>query len=407
MESRFTHDQATSSDEKRPDDSSLPPPGFLTLESLVAEDAYQFIDDRNPVYKGLAPDPMPISLNQLDDQPSFRAFQLNASSVAVAHHDDPISSDSQSHFSKQLFVDPMYDSLYSSVERDPPPPKGNYLEPLHHVYCAANANPLEVHGASFKSLVAQGVDCVPNESKLVFKVRVYTLPERKYCLEFQRRSGNSMRFCHIYRTCLGDLVTMGLLCDDALSSVSPLPPLMSSRVAPFDSSKAADAVTSLRQMASSTYVDVVCEAVRALSDSSLQVILLQGGILEIFIKGMQSDSEDLRRCGVTGCANLVINQANACRELVRVGCVRRILETIQTEGADGGAKNYTPQLVREMARLLVNIRQELGREMLTASVSNEAQLAHEKMCHSNDAIVRQHADMLSDILRGSIDTQVH
>jgi len=413
--SRFNPNQATSSDEKRDDDSSLPPPGFLTLESLVADDtqSYQFVDDRYPVYKGLAD---PVSLNQLEEPAICRAVGHDPSGPVVYAHNQTFDP-SEPCFSKQLFVQPMLESLSfsSSVDvRDPPPPKGNYLEPLHHVHCAPGVNPLEVHAASFKNLMEQGVDCVPNEakfkivcsayhegSKLVFKVRVYTLAERKYCLEFQRRSGNSMLFCQIYRVCLGELFNRHLLAADSVPSVAPLPPLAVSRVAPFDSSKAAEAVTSLRQMASSSYVDVVCEGVRALSelaaDSSLQVVLLKADVLEIFVRGMQSDSEDLRRCGVTGCANLVAKQAGACRQLVQMGCVQRILETIQAEGADGRAKNYTPQLVREMARLLVNIHTELGREMV-ASVPHEAREAHKKMCLSSDAVVRQHADVLSNVL---------
>jgi hypothetical protein len=403
-------------DEKREDSGpslpatldSSPPPVYKSVDFFSMTQLEPESFTRGVIGTGFdlsqAP-PYPFSKNLLD-QPHHHQHQ----------HDG---------FSKELFVTPMLEvlpSAASSDRPDPPAPKGGYLEPLHHVLCSEGADPTHLLLNCLDCLRAQGVDCVAKDakfkidcsayyegSKLTFKVRVYSLPKPKYCLEFQRRSGNSMRFSQIYRASLLHLDSRRLLAEEAISCLPPSAPVPVAAPS-FDTAKAADAVDSLRQMASSSYIDVGFEAVRALSelasDPSLQPTLLAGGILEVFIQGVRSESEDLRRCAVTGCANLADRHAPACRELVRGGCVRLILETIKNHGADGQPKDYTPQLVREMARLLVNVRKELGRDMIV-SAQSEAVQAHEKMCHSSDAIVRQHADMLSDILRGPFDTPVH
>jgi hypothetical protein len=408
---------STASDEKREDSGpSLPatldpsPPVYKSVDFQAMD---QFEHDQ--LTRGV------VGVESTFD-PSYATpypFSKNLLDQPHSHHQHT------SVFSKETFADQILQVLPSastSERPEPPAPKGGYLEPLHHVLLAANADPTHSFIHCLDSLREQGVDCVSKDAKfkidccayhegakLTFKVRVYSLPKPKYCMEFQRRSGNSMRFSQIYRACLLHLDSRRLLAEEAMSCLPPAPPVPAAAVS-FDTAKAADAVDSLRQMASSSYIDVVCEAVRALSelasDPSLQPTLLAGGILEVFIEGVRSESEDLRRCAVTGCANLADRHAAACRELVRVGCVRLILETIKNHGADGQPKDYTPQLVREMARLLVNVRKELGRDML-ASAQTEALQAHEKMCHSSDAIVRQHADMLSDILRGPFDTAVH
>jgi len=385
------------------------------------------------------------------------SFLMSATmSLSMLGYQQPAAS---THLEEQL-IQPRLESLSlnspSSLQQDacfdlePPAPKGGFVEEGSSLALSPHCKPRDVFLAVMCFLREKNLDCVPKEEKFklccatyvghektFFKCRIFALPVKRYLLEFQRRSGNAVLFYDLFRETARFLQQQHMLADDAVVpspppgsplSVQPLPlslrddalapPSLTAPPSPvaspadLDPSKAKGAVRSLCEMGKSPYRDVRRQALRSLasfsSDTGLQKVLREEGAFDIFVAALSAECEDANRCAISGLANLAKSQEISCRQLVQQGCVRHLLSTVRQKGGNGGTKGFTPQVVREIARLLVNVREKLGREILprcdkvdaqAECVAEAREALHSLMC-SSDPVVRQHADTLHDVLGG-------
>jgi len=318
---------------------------------------------------------------------------------------------------KGLYVNSTFEAAFRApVEEsmEPPSPKGGYLEPYYH--CFALARPQDVLEAVSGNLRDQAVDVEPRpqkfklvcagyhgSGKISFKVRMYRVKPApgspvadggvdgtgsRYVLEFQRRSGDCIRFSEIYRAAIAALNARGYVRVNIPSS--PKSHLSSSVNTQLEVSKLPDTVRFLVQMAKSEYCDVMSEGIRTLcdlsADSAAQPVLIAEGVFDLFLTNSDNEMEDVHRCSVTGLANLATKREPQCKSLVSHGCVRSLIRSMKDQSS-------TPQIVRETARLLVSISEQVGRDMILTDEAEAAKALQDLMC-SPDPVVRQHADNL-------------
>lgn len=262
----------------------------------------------------------------------------------------------------------------------PPLAIGSYLEPYYHFYssldgpaimrelaealaaCSAGDTIIDTEKFDSKYKIkcvmysSGGSVCVP------FNVRIFSLEDDdRLAVEFQRRSGDSVRFCSLYRKCLQMLQRKGVT-DSTVSgspaSLSPMrsPEPMTGPADPQAGEHAAQTIKCLLQMMASDCVDVQTQAAGALADLSTDVQMLeamiQGGVIEAFVNASRSENCDVHRCAMTGLAHLSANDAAAVK-LCQLGGV--------AVAAKLCSQTKTAHVERESVRLIHNVVQNVGR----------------------------------------------
>jgi len=340
--------------------------------------------------------------------------------------------DSQPHAKKGL-VDNFSSLALSSTlpsadeQTEPPSPKGGYLEPYYHNFTVAK--PQDVLQATETSLRDNScdVESKPHKFKLVcatyqgsgkisFKVRIYRVKATpgvptefgsgvdgvgtRYCIEFQRRSGDCVRFSEIYRAAMSALSSRGFVRVNI--PPSPKSPFAPSVPTELEVSKLGDTVKFLVQMASSEYCDVMVEGMRTLcdlsSDASAKQTLIAEGVFDLFLSNCGNELEDVNRCSLTGLANLAESRPQQCSDLVSKGTVRSLIRNIKDKSCP------TPQIVRETTRLLVHVSEQVGRDMIQTGAAEDAQRALQELMCSSDPVVRHHADQLQQFVGADDDS---
>lgn len=315
----------------------------------------------------------------------------------------------------------------SDDQIEPPSPKGGYLEPYYHTFTVAR--PHDVLQATETTLRDNScdVESKPHKFKLVcatyqgsgkisFKVRIYRVKATpgvpnefgsgvdgvgtRYCIEFQRRSGDCVRFSEIYRAAMSALNNRGFV--HVTIPPSPKSPFAPSIPAELEVSKLGDTVKFLVQMASSEYCDVMVEGMRTLcdlsSDSSAKQTLIAEGVFDLFLSNCGNEVEDVNRCSLTGLANLAEDRPQQCTDLVSKGTVRSLIRNIKDKTCP------TPQIVRETARLLVHVSEQVGRDMIQSGAVEDAHRALNELMCSSDPVVRNHADQLKQFVGADDDS---
>lgn len=387
------------------------PKSLLALQPL--HDSWNQSSDYQPVF-----DPSVTLHRSLEVEqyaPQFLSHQMGDLSLHSGDPDEMLASYGHSSDPQEQSIAnqiPSADAFEPVVHEDwiPPCPKGDYVEPLHHVYCSSNVSPRMVYLSSFDALVEQRVDCIPQghkfkiacesfceDAKVVFRVRVYSLRDGKFCLEFQRRAGDAFHFHSLYHNCLRKLASENLIVLERA-----LPPVFApEQPVRFDPSRAPETLDLLRQMISSPFVDVSCEGLRSLCQfarqSQMHEPLFEAGVLAIFVDGLRSPNEEYRRLATAGCANLIFHHGDACRRVLESGSVDLLVDTIAQRGANGGCAEHSLQLVREMSRVLLHIAEELGSELISGVKTNAAQ-ALRQLEQSRDFVLRSDASRLRDLV---------
>jgi hypothetical protein len=360
-------------------------------------------------------------------QPSLASLALQDDayrSVQVASRPQ-LSMRLESDFNPSMYVGKQADTSSSIdvaiqeevvvfTDDEPPHPKFGYIEMHNHV--RSDQKPSFILENAYAALKRLGVDCSVQAqkfkisadayragAKLSFVVRLYTHDEScpnprkakgKYILEMQRRSGDSVYFADLYRSLVTHLEEQHVLSETVFTKQSsPVHPV---HAAPFDIDveQAGETIKCLKQMAASTFLDVKTEAFCCLAhfsqEPTLHDVLLEEGAFDLFCAALTESNENLRRCGVTGLANLAKSREPRCRELVRQGIVQRLVDSLCDSLRESRS---TPQITREGSRLLLYVAQSVGREMIPQDPTNASELLNLLSCQS-DELVRSNAHSL-------------
>jgi len=304
---------------------------------------------------------------------------------------------------------------------EPPAPKGGYIEPNYNANLSPLRSPSETYQELMRNLSQQQVDfcefpakyklnCAAyfEGAKICFKVRIYTVSHggKRYVVEFQRRSGNTLRFGEIFRDAMIYLYSKDLLAEGFEVPPDNLPSLSSVPRPPMHTDKALGTVKILLQMATSTYQDVRCEALRSLSEISseepLRVVLSKEGVVDVFLDYCSEECEDAFRCAISGLANLTMD--DDCRSVVVATpkskeIVQHLVKLLDKKGVNGEYAGFTPQIIREIARFLVNLKGHLPTLLDDLEL---AKSAWEKLRFSKDAVARGHATALAVFFPGTV-----
>jgi len=222
----------------------------------------------------------------------------------------------------------------------------------------------------------------PNGAVLQFVVRVYLASTQESVVECQRRRGDIIPFAALYQVLKrqADPKTR----DSSVVS-RPLEEELSGE-------HSQDTTQCLLLMAKSQFVDVKSKAVEALAQLSsqgrgVQDILIKQGSVSLLLDGCSSFSmsEDVHRPSLTALGNLSEGRADVC-------------QAIADKSLQCLSENYTspkdncPQVVRECARVLSNIGQNLRHVSNMDLVTNAV---HNFLC-SSDPLTLQRAQEIED-----------
>jgi hypothetical protein len=274
---------------------------------------------------------------------------------------------------------------------EPPSPPGGYLEPSYHVF--SSANPTALMQSVLNVLAAQQVDCEARHqefkikchayrscARLSFYVHVFSVGEgtsKRYAVEFQRRTGDSMHFREIYRSAKRSLAENQLIERVKASSIRPDQPAPPPLEAQVTLEQVKDTVKSLLLMVNSKFVDLKTQGLVALADLTasepkVQSMMLESGVLDALVQELTSSSStsttsasatvaDISRCAVTGLANLAHEREHVCQKIAETGAVKTLLQL---------AKSEVAQIARECARLLANLGSTLGKKVIDTEFKN-------------------------------------
>lgn len=236
-------------------------------------------------------------------------------------------------------------------------------------------------------------------SSVTFVVRMYTVDAQfdQYIIEFQRRSGDVVHFCSLFKMAKQHLRTDGFVEgspspfeSNAVHAVQ-VPPSCDNDVVP-SSSDTTQGLRSLLHMASSQFCDVKYEAVRCLAQLSSQdgnrPALVEAGGISSLVQSMQHSTRDVERCCVSAIANLAQTDAS-CQEVLACGGVSIL--------TDLAASSPVPETVRESARALIGITARLG----ACVVDDKMKQCVGKLISAPDPRARKFGEQLQIAVGGS------
>jgi len=321
------------------------------------------------------------------------------SSSPETYWNDPFTA---VHFNKAKSIDdlssPLIESFVSTsaAVNAVPPPVPDYIEPFYHFYCKLPSSELFQNVTA--SLKRNGVDVQPKPEKFRMKctsypggsivdfvVRIYRNNDKNECLvECQRRKGDVLPFANIFKTLKQQV-------DPKTRDSAVVVP--ASRDEEMNGEHSQETAQCLLLMASSHFVDVKSKAVEALAhmscqDRSVQDILIKQGSLDLLLDGCSKfeKSEDVHRPSLTALANLSEGRVDVCRQIAEKS-LRCLSEKYTCP------KENCPQVVRECARVLSNIGQNLKEQLRSTDCLSTA---IQNLSRSQDPVTLQRAHELED-----------
>jgi len=108
--------------------------------------------------------------------------------------------------------------------------------------------------------------------------------------------------------------------------------------------------------------------------------------LDILLESLHTKFEDVHRCALTALANLAEKRVDVCRKIMSGHHVRQVYELTNSE---------TLQVVRESARILSNIGDQLGHSIVDAEFKRTLY----GLSSCTDPSARQRANHLMQTLR--------
>lgn len=259
----------------------------------------------------------------------------------------------------------------------PPLAMGGYLEPYYHFYSTAapgmileqlhaalrdlHENPEQLGELDFEVKPAKfKIKCeayAPNGSKIPFAVRVFRLEDRndRFAIEFQRRKGDPMSFCAIYRNVYNKL--SGIIEPNESENVHPLndtpvEPVDVPSASPvnFDSSMGEQTLKCLSSMIKSGCIDVQSEALNALVPLTtilpMAKAICESECFDLLVSHAASEYEEVHRSCLTALANVLELVPDRCSHIVAVPNHRMLLQR---------ACSRTRHVVRETTRVLLAV----------------------------------------------------
>mmetsp|Transcript_24809 Transcript_24809/g.27471 ORF Transcript_24809/g.27471 Transcript_24809/m.27471 type:complete len:454 (+) Transcript_24809:139-1500(+) len=292
----------------------------------------------------------------------------------------------------------------------PPTAPGGWLEPNYHF--VSNSRPVALFQALQAYLEGKSIDftvkpakfkckCVtyPDGSRLPFFVRIFStaVPEQ-YAVEFQRRSGDIIRFSEIYRDAKCVLSQDGhVVCEGPPSPVFvpfEAPPLDLDEETMVTAEDTEETLNCLVSMAGSSFADVKSQAVQALSQLTLskdtQGIMIQGSAFELMVDSLSSNHEDIHRCAATGLANLVEGRADAAKSLQSKNAVPAFLALSRSD---------CTEVVRESTRALANMGAMLKSTLAGDPPVPGLRESINQLVHSGDSKTRAYATALQSSVK--------
>jgi hypothetical protein len=392
-------------------DLGAPPP----LSSITDTEVYRSIqvgsgfaeEVDQPVWRSVSHDPLSAESDSVD---SFASY--HSSHKELQHMRQPFTG----HFSSlnpkhaPTLIHSAFSQSQVEIEIEPPEVPGGYLEPCYHF--VSESRPCHILNSLLTTLQSNEVDFSVKQDKykiscrsyrhadaLTFIVRIFSaknfkpLPKpanpnnKQYAVEFQRRTGDILKFSELYRSCKHSLHLEGH-CEssrtDSLPSSRLPAPSLPDNAATAD--QVVDSLNCLLLMASSTYVDVKANAMHVLSevtatDRRVQDMVLSASGLETLLESLHTKFEDVHRCALTTLANLADKRVDVCRKIVSGRHIRQVYELTNSE---------TLQVVRESARILNHIVEELGKSVVDSEFSRTLR----SLCTCTDPHVKQTANHL-------------
>jgi len=320
-----------------------------------------------------------------DETPVFRSVPSHESSdlsVPTLYKSSTPSSSKISSFptSYSAYPDPKKAGLEIAksayVEKEisvEPPTVPVYLEPSYHIVCRAKPSFLleslvffaKLNGVEFRVFPQKyKVKCVfypLGESKIPFVASIFQMDSdeqgKRYAVEFQRRSGDIIRFSDLWASCKRLFAEKGFIEKENEKAKKPEIPKLDDVT--VTDKQIRETLHCLLQMASSNCCDVKCQAIAALSKMSIeeqiQKLMLEEACLDAFLAAATSKMEDIQRCAVFALANLAQSVA-ICQSIVEKGGVSFLCSL---------SRSPTNQVVRDSSRLLGSIASRLGSSVVT------------------------------------------
>lgn len=364
-------------------------PTTLT-RSLSPSDAFRGLStDETPVYRSVSShESSDISIPTLYKSSSSAPTKVSSHS-SLSSYPDPKKSGLETVKSSS------YVEKESPIE---PPAVPVYLEPSYHVVCRAKPSSLfeslvtfaKVNSLEFRVLPQKyKLKCVSyplGEQKIPFVASIFQMEAdeqgKRYAVEFQRRSGDIIRFSDLWANCKRHFADKGFIEKENEKAKKPeLPKLDDVTVT---DKQIRETLQCLLQMASSNCCDVKCQAIAALSKMSLeeqiQKLMLEEACLDAFLAAASSKMEDIHRCAVFALANLAQSVA-ICQSIVEKGGVSVLCSL---------SRSSTNQVVRDCSRTLGSIASRLG----SSVVNDEFRETLETLQSSSDEQTAQKLESL-------------
>jgi len=351
-------------------------------------------------YRSAAPhSPVPLNRGGISE-PVFRSLAYTPSvpvPKAPVKASDIVKADISSlsdSFKSSLLP---FDHPGRSVDIEPPPIPGGYLEPSSHLFSRISPvilfdelqNALETLSDESTTGKVDITDCEPKQFKLrcvaykpgepslTFFARVWRgEPDgkgKRYAIELQRRTGDTLHFCDIWglmkRHFIGkDLVESARKESRGFPKKRVAPVLAEIEVTP---EQIKSTLNCLVQMASSECVDVKCQAIQALakiaiSDCRSKEQMACENCLNILVASIESKMEDVHRCAVHALTNLIRTSADIGKAIADKGGVKKVCELVQN--------TETVQVHRECFNFLESILSKLGAKSMDEDVRKTLKL---------------------------------
>lgn len=298
----------------------------------------------------------------------------------------------------------------ASIETSPPArPAGNYLEPNHHFYCTRTKSPQELMTTLKHALLEMDVDftevkkdyqlrCAAYDvaMEIPFLCSVYTSPndDNQFVVEVQRRSGDAIFFCSIYRSILSHMVAdkaAEASCLPATRKAFVPPALPPSLDAEEENAAFRDSVRILLNMCASPYVDVKLEGLYALarltSEEDKRCFIVQDSSFHVLISGLHDANENVHRACLTSLANVCSTEDGPC-QAVHSSARSRLLHL---------ATSPTKQVMRESVRLLAAVAQHLGQ----SAYAEDTVMVARRLAHFDDARTKRSAERILAVFKRS------
>jgi len=386
------------------------------LDSFADKPYFQYADGRAADMKSLQPPHAAMQGMKFIPQQQLQ-FSKATGSMELPPQEDALKPQAATPVPAPAPAVAAAASAAASESSDVPPPCPSYLEPQSHFFCTVPppSKPMLLYDTvqqTLQSLHESGVgtvngssictlDCQPAPARfkivctaycpsgiaVPFVVRIYTADakQNKYCVEFQRRQGDVVRFFQLFRTARARIQSTHPLTTpveprtanpNALGLDQPektvarpkqMPmrswsaPTLPSGSSSFCKEHFCGTVRSLLQMCSSPCLDIKLQGVLALaelscSESFESEVLVAEGCCTTFLQCLPDEHEDLHRASLTALANLCETQRSLCAQLVaderHLDCLLKL------------ARSDTAQVVRQCARIWSSCAAALGRGLL-------------------------------------------